>query len=161
MPREISCRPVRLPEDAEFLISVFASTRARELSVLSFSEADADAFVRMQFEAQARDYGANFEHARHEVISVDATPAGRLIVDHSGERIRIVDIALLPVFRGAGIGSAVVERLLAEADAAGIPVRCTVARGSEAQRFWARLGFAVASAGETDIAIERAPGSAS
>ena len=53
-----------------------------------------------------------------------------------------MDIALLPEHRGAGIGSAVLRGLLAEAAAAGKPVRIHVERLNPARRLYERLGFA-------------------
>ncbi|MFZ0173157.1 MAG: GNAT family N-acetyltransferase, partial [Acidimicrobiales bacterium] len=136
-----STRDVLLPQDASFLLSIYASTRALEVEVLARSQRDADAFVRMQFEAQTRHFAAIYPRATHSVISVGGDPAGRLIVDRPGDEIRIVEIALLPRFRRAGVGGQLVSQLFEEADAAGLPVRCHVAQDNEALAFWERLGL--------------------
>jgi ribosomal protein S18 acetylase RimI-like enzyme len=59
--------------------------------------------------------------------------------------IRVVDLALLPPWRGRGIGGRLLRELLAEAAAAGLPVRVHVERTNPALRLYARLGFAPAA----------------
>jgi ribosomal protein S18 acetylase RimI-like enzyme len=153
MPGEVTVRSVS-PTDADFLRAVFASTRATELSALGSGPA-ADAFIRMQFEAQTRHYAAVYPRARDSIIEVDGEPAGRLFVDRAEDEVRVVDIALLPGFRGRGVGGTLVRRLLDEAQASGLPVRCHVIEGNEALGFWLRLGFEVGPWNGAHIAIER------
>jgi GNAT superfamily N-acetyltransferase len=142
MRRVISTRPERPGDDDDFVRAVYASTRQPELAVLRWPAAEQVAFVRMQFEAQARHYRTAFPDASHSIVCVDGRPAGRLIVHRSDDEIRIVDIALLPEFRRAGVGRELISRLLTEADATALPVRLHVLAGSEARRFWEQAGFA-------------------
>jgi GNAT superfamily N-acetyltransferase len=141
MAGSISTRAVRPAADADFVRSVYASTRSRELAVLGWPAAERDAFVNMQFDAQSRHYRNAFPDASYSIICVGGQPAGRLIVNRCADEIRIVDIALLPEFRRCGVGRELVERLLAEAHTADLPVRCQVLAGNDARRFWERLGF--------------------
>ena len=55
--------------------------------------------------------------------------------------IRMVDIALLPPSRNAGIGTALRRDLLAEAAVAHQPVRLHVEQCNPALRLYERLGF--------------------
>jgi len=64
-------------------------------------------------------------------------------VDRSDAEMRIMDIALLPEFRGRGIGRTLMEELLAEAKAAGLPVGLHVEATNAAKRLYERLGFRV------------------
>ena len=93
-------RPAR-PEDREFLLSVYASTRTEELTPVPWTDEQKAAFLRMQFDAQDAHYRAHYEGATYEVIEVDGLPAGRLYVHRRPKEIRLVDIALLPRFRGS------------------------------------------------------------
>ena len=75
-----------------------------------------------------------------------------------GRRHPGIDIALLPAFRGRGIGSALITGLFAEADGALLPVRIHVEHANPAQRLYQRLGFAFAGeAGGVYRLMERPP----
>ncbi|HYL05748.1 MAG TPA: GNAT family N-acetyltransferase [Thermoanaerobaculia bacterium] len=139
-PPTVACRAVA-PGDEELLYRIYASTRVEELAPVPWTAAQKEAFLRMQFRAQSEDYAANYPDAAFQVLLVDGTPAGRLYVDRRGDEVRIIDIALLPEHRGAGIGGALLRGLLAEAAAAGKPVRIHVERMNPALRLYDRLGF--------------------
>jgi ribosomal protein S18 acetylase RimI-like enzyme len=139
-PPPVTLRPVEAG-DEEFLYGVYASTRTEELAPVPWTEAQKEAFLRMQFRAQSVDYRSNYPDAEFLVILVDGAPAGRLYVHRRDDELRIVDIALLPAHRGAGIGGALLRRLLDEAAAAGKPVRIHVERFNPALRLYERLGF--------------------
>ncbi len=151
----VSTRPVDLPADYELLASVYRSTRQPELELLGWAEPEVAAFVNFQFEAQSRHYAAYYPRAGHSVVLVDGHAAGRLVVEHSETAVLIVDIALLPSFRGAGVGKAVVGRLTEEADRRGVPVTCHVEAGNPALRFWRRLGFVPTGGEGAYLALER------
>jgi GNAT superfamily N-acetyltransferase len=153
---EVSTRLSRIPDDSDFLLSLYASTRRSELASLGWSEAAQDTFIRMQFDAQTRFYRESFPNARDCVICVDGERAGRLIVNRSQAEMVIVDIALLPSFRRRGLGGDLVGALLAEADAEGLRVSLHVLPGSAARRFWERAGFVTCDGNGAYLAMERA-----
>ena len=132
------------PQDAELLFRVYASTRAEELSVVPWDEAQKEAFLRAQFDAQDRWYREHYDRASFDVVLIGGEPGGRLYVHRGESEIRIVDIALLPEHRGGGVGTALLGDLLDEADAAGKSVTIHVERFNPALRLYERLGFAVA-----------------
>jgi GNAT superfamily N-acetyltransferase len=136
----ISLRPVG-PEDTEFLKRVYASTRAEELAMTPWSDEQKTAFVEMQFRAQDQDYHANYPDAAYDVILRDGAPAGRLYVRRGPDEIGILDIALLPEHRGTGIGGALLQQLIAEADATGKRLQIYVEKFNRAQTLYRRLGF--------------------
>lgn len=127
--------------DRPFLARVYASTREAELAQVPFTDEERAAFVAQQFDAQSRHYAAHYHDTSFDVIEVDGTPAGRLIVGRWAHEIRVVDIALLPEFRGRGVGSRVLAPVLAEADARGVPTTIHVEQFNPAQRLYHRLGF--------------------
>src|ERR1700756_677135 len=104
MPGEPVLRAA-VPDDREFQLSVYASTRREELAGAGLSEEQFNAFVRMQFDLQSRHYGAVFPDAVTSVVEVDGVPAGRLIVDRRPGEILVVDLALLARFRDGGVGT--------------------------------------------------------
>src|SRR4051812_19114238 len=62
MPPGISLRPIT-DADLSFLYKVYASTRAQEMALVPWSDAQKQAFVRMQFEAQHKYYREQFTTA--------------------------------------------------------------------------------------------------
>jgi ribosomal protein S18 acetylase RimI-like enzyme len=127
--------------DQLFLCRVYASTRQSEMALVSWSEAEKEAFLRMQFEAQHSYYQDEFPKAAFQVIELEGRPIGRLYVDRRPDEIRLIDITLLPEFRNAGIGSQLLHDLLGEAAAADKPLRIHVERFNPALQLYQRLGF--------------------
>ncbi len=141
---DTTLRPVTA-SDTAFLQRVYASTRTEELALTDWSDEQKEAFVRMQFEAQDAYYREHYVGASFEVIEVDGVPAGRLYVHRRTAEIRLMDITLLPEFRGGGAGTALLRGLMAEAETAGKSLTIHVEMYNPALRLYEKLGF-VASA---------------
>jgi ribosomal protein S18 acetylase RimI-like enzyme len=140
MTAELRLRPVT-DADEGFLRTVYASTRTEELAPLGWPPEAVAAFCDQQAEAQHRHYRSHYPDASYDVVLVGGTPAGRLYVDRSPAELRIVDIALLPEFRGDGVGSRLLAGLLAESDRTGVPVRIHVEQHNPALHWYERHGF--------------------
>ena len=138
--KKITLRPVTDADD-DFLLSVYAGTRAQELSLVPWTTDQKDEFVRMQFAAQKRHYPAQHPQAGHDIICADQTPVGRIYLDRSGEKFHILDITVLPQHRNAGIGSFLLRQLMDEAGKAGKPVTIYVENYNPSLRLFTRLGF--------------------
>lgn len=76
----VSLRSVE-PADEEFLLGLYATTRADELALTDWTDEQKAAFVRHQFDAQTHHYREHYPTATFDVILVDDEPAGRLYVD--------------------------------------------------------------------------------
>ena len=143
--------------DEPFLLRLYASTRARELARVPWPDEQKDAFVLMQFRAQAQFYAECFPDATFALVECDGEPAGRLYVHRREDEIRIVDITIDPARRNRGIGSALMAGLLAEGDRTGRRVTVHVERENDALRWYRRLGFThVRERGFYDF-LERCP----
>jgi ribosomal protein S18 acetylase RimI-like enzyme len=137
----VTFRPIA-PDDQDFLLRVYRSTREEELAmVVDWTDEQKDVFVRHQFDAQHIWYRDHYEGAQFDVILVDGVPAGRLYVHRRNREIRLVDITLLPEFRKGGIGTSLLRDLLAEGEAEGKPVTIHVEVFNPAMRLYERLGF--------------------
>jgi GNAT superfamily N-acetyltransferase len=134
-------RPVEIPADDSFLLRVYSSTREEELKQVDWPAETKDSFLRMQFYAQRDHYHLHYSDAEFLVILLDQDPVGRLYVMRLKDEYRLVDIALVPQFRGLGIGRALLERLLRLAEADHIAVRIHVERLNPALSLYQRLGF--------------------
>ena len=95
----------------------------------------------MQFAAQHDYYQSQFPDADFRIVLRDGQPIGRLNIDRRVEEVRIIDIALLPDHRGAGIGSALLGDILAEATETKRPVRIHVEQFNPTLHLYERLGF--------------------
>jgi GNAT superfamily N-acetyltransferase len=152
----VSLRPVRA-EDEEFLLAVYAGTRAEELALVPWDEAQRAAFVRFQFAAQQRFYQSEYPEAEHNLILNNGEPVGRLYVDRRALEIRILDIALLPAHRALGIGTPLIKALMAEAAGSARALSIYVDRNGRAQRLFARLGFSAREDNGIQVFMEWRP----
>lgn len=137
----VSLRPVT-DADQEFLIGVYANSRAAELAQVDWDQSQKDAFIRWQFEMQKQDYDVRYPSARYEIILVDGVPAGRIWVGIDEKQIRLLDIALLTQFQKRGVGTQLLRQLMDEAARINKPLRHMVfVLNDNAHVFYERLGF--------------------
>ncbi|MEA2883890.1 MAG: hypothetical protein QOH32_3146 [Bradyrhizobium sp.] len=127
--------------DLPLLARVYASTRAEELAPLPLSEAQKAAFLEAQFQLQHAHYRKYYPKADWLVIARDGVDIGRLYIERWPTQHRIIDIALLPEYRGAGAGEALLRDLMDEAASAGKAVSIHVEKQNPAMRLYRRLGF--------------------
>lgn len=139
-PANITLRPVG-PDDHDFLVEVYGSTRAEELALTPWTTEQQQAFVRSQFAAQQDHYAQKYPTASHDIILSDNRPVGRLYVARLDQEIRIIDITLLPGERNAGIGSFLIKQLLDEANRSQKMTRIFVEEFNPSLRLFERLGF--------------------
>jgi ribosomal protein S18 acetylase RimI-like enzyme len=150
-------RPIQADDEA-VLFQIYASTRQEELAPVPWTAAEKDAFLRMQFNAQHRYYQEQFPDASFQMILLGDRPAGRLYLHRREDEFNIIDIALLPPYRNAGLGTTLLREVLAEADAASNPVRIHVERFNPALRLYERLGFSRIADTGVYFLMERAAG---
>lgn len=139
----VELRPVR-PDDEPFLAAVYAGTRAEEMAVVPWTEAEKGQFLEFQHQAQTHSYATRFPDAEHSVILIDGQPAGRMWTDEREDEIRLLDIAILPPFRNRGAGTVLLRRLQQRAADSGKALRHSVETHNEAAlRLYQRLGFSI------------------
>jgi ribosomal protein S18 acetylase RimI-like enzyme len=127
--------------DAAFLRHLYGTTREDEMRRVPWTDEEKRRFLDMQFTAQKTHYEEYYPDCEFLVIELDRQPVGRLYVDRGEEDIRITDIALLPEFRGRGIGRVLMEEILAEGWCTGKAVTIHVEHDNPARRLYGRLGF--------------------
>lgn len=153
MEPDISLRPEQ-PEDQALVHLIYASTRAAELEIVPWSDARKEEFINMQFRLQTAHFRRNHPHASYDIILKDGTPVGRFYIAREADEARVLDIALLPDYRGQGIGTMLLRRLMAEAEEGRIPLRLHVERHNRARRLYERLGFRVIADGGVYLEME-------
>jgi len=138
--KHIAMRPIA-PDDEPFLYNVFASTRADEMKLVPWNEAQKEAFLKQQFTAQRDYYLKHYPDAQYQIILLGERPVGRLYVHRIENEIRILDITLLPQYRGAGVGTPLIREIMSEAKRSGRAVSIYVDNFSPALGLFKRLGF--------------------
>lgn len=136
----LSFRPIE-QGDLPFLQHIYATTRAGEMSHSGWPAEQVAQFLAQQFNAQHQYYQAHFPDAEFYVIERQGQAIGRLYLFWGATTLRLIDIALLPVETGQGIGSAILDQLLRRADEHGLGCELFVEHNNPAQRLYARLGF--------------------
>jgi ribosomal protein S18 acetylase RimI-like enzyme len=128
--------------DIPFLRRLYISTRWEELAIVDWSDEQKIAFLESQFGLQRHHYYKYYPTTAFAVLEQHGTSAGRLYLERRPKTMTMIDIALLPEYRGRGTGTALIEAALAEAAAAGQKVSIMVEKFNPAQRLYRRLGFA-------------------
>jgi GNAT superfamily N-acetyltransferase len=127
--------------DLPFVAAVYASTRTEELAPTGWPEEMKLAFLAQQHQAQHYHYQTYYPGAEWLIVEKDGAAVGRIYLDEGESEIRLIDIALLPTHRGAGIGGAMIGDLLEWAAASGKSISLHVEPNNKVRAYYLRLGF--------------------
>lgn len=153
----VELRPVE-PNDESFLVQLYADTRADELAEVPWTDEQKRMFLEQQFAAQDSAYRQNYPDALFSLITMNGAPIGRLYVTRLGaDELRIIDIALLAVHRNAGIGTALIRDVMADADRERLTISLHVEQWNPALHLYERLGFVRAGENDVHVRMECAP----
>jgi ribosomal protein S18 acetylase RimI-like enzyme len=137
----ITFQPVA-DEDEEFLFRLYSTTRAEEVQAWGWPEAEAQLFLKMQFTARQRSYQATYPNATYTLVLKTGEPIGQEVVERGAKTIRLIDIALVPAYRGTGIGTLLLNDLIEESRSSEATVELKVLRNNVAAiRLYERMGF--------------------
>jgi ribosomal protein S18 acetylase RimI-like enzyme len=110
-----------------------------------------------------RDEGANrrrvaylLETAETSIVVVDGQDVGYLALWRSEHELYVGSIALARDWRGRGIGTVLMNGLIAEAGRDGVPIRLSVLESNPARGLYERLGFVVKSVEGRKLRMELA-----
>lgn len=110
------------------------------MRLVPWTDEQKSTFLNMQFDAQKAHYESYYPGCEYFVVEMEGCSIGRLYIDR-GEDIRITDIALMPEFRGRGIGRGLLQQILDEGRASGRIVSIYVEHFNPARHLYDRLGF--------------------
>ena len=156
LPENIGLRSLR-DDDLPLLMRIYRSTREAELAWTGWTTEQKEQFISQQFDSQHRYYHSHFPHAEFYILRHQDQDVGRLYLDKTGDEWRLIDIALLPEWRLQGIGSGVLQSVLADADRAGQKVLLHVEATNPAMSLYRRLGFSVLADNGVHIKLIRQP----
>jgi len=92
-----------------------------------------------------------------KIIELDGTPIGLLKVVRSPSEWRVSQIQLLPKYQGQGIGTHLLQQVLASAGSMGLAVTLSALRINAAVRLYGRLGFTTDSESERSVSMRFDP----
>lgn len=128
--------------DQPFLFELYASTRAAEMGLVAWNEAEKARFLQAQFAAWQAHYRAAFPDEQQMIVWQAGEPAGAMYVSRPGYEIQLLDLTLAPRYRAAGLGTRLMHALMVEAAQRAIPIRLYIWQANAAGlRFFLRLGF--------------------
>lgn len=128
--------------DEDFIERLYRSTREKELSTTNWPEDQKQRFVRMQLMAQMAEYSAKYRNGNFRIILYKKKPAGRLFLFESPDEIRVIDISLLPEFKGKGIAKKILSDLIESAGKNNKKISLHVSRDNvPAKKLYEGLGF--------------------
>lgn len=107
-----------------------------------------------------RIFRGHFDEPGLRLILLNGERVGCVGFRRAADEIKIDSFYLDRRLHGSGLGTRILKVLLAEADAAGLPVRLEVLTGSKADRFYLRHGFVKLKEDEIEGHYERPVGGA-
>jgi len=138
---DISLRP-QTDDDQSFLLELYRSVRWEELAPVDWPDDTKLAFLDHQFQLQTTHYKRFYYDAAFGIVEAVGEPIGRLYLIVQPGDLRIVDISLLPQWRGRGIGGRLIGTVFEQAREQGLPVvSIHVEQFNPARRLYDRLGF--------------------
>jgi ribosomal protein S18 acetylase RimI-like enzyme len=140
MPEAVELREA-CGDDLTFLFKLYCDVRGEEVSAWGWAEAQRDAFLRMQFEAQRRSYLAAYPESNSQIICCDNAAIGRMLVACTPNVMHLVDIALVAAYRNRGIGTRLIQQLMDDCARNNSALHLQVLQNSPALRLYRRLGF--------------------
>ena len=136
----IQLRPVE-EKDTAFIEAVYRTTREVELNLTNWSEHQKNAFISMQSTAQLTEYKTKFPGATFQVIIYNKKNAGRFYTGENETEIRLLDITLLPEFRGKGIGKYLLQQLIERSNKTQKKLSLHVEPSNPILKLYQRVGF--------------------
>ncbi len=139
----ITFRPVH-SGDEPFIYRLFFSSRSDLAWITGMSEDMKNLFIYQQFHCEREQMLKEYPDGDFNIVLFAGEPVGRLYVHRGIKVLRIIAMALLPEYRGRGIGGKLLADILEEASRAVKQVRLQVAWYNIAARtLYEKLGFVV------------------
>jgi len=140
----------------------FANTSADDVEALVQIRIDAmrESLERIgRFDpTRARErFLVSFDAACCRYILVDGVKVGFVLIRPEPDHLLLDHLYVVPEHQGKGVGAAVLDAVLADADAQALPVKLGALRDSDSNRFYQRYGFIKTGEREWDIYYAREP----
>ena len=156
---QITLQPEALtPETGSLAYQLFAVDKLAEFAAIGLPQPQAEALVQMQWRGRTLTYANQYPGAEDWTISLeDGTPIGRYLLQKTPQGLRMVDFAILPEWRGQGIGTQVLQQLIHNTATNGAVFSLRVEKNNRALNLYKRLGFTIVSSDEISFEMEWKP----
>lgn len=98
-----------------------------------------------------------YDEQHTQIVQIDGEDAGWLTVLRESDRIEVDSIYLAPEKQGAGLGTHLMEQIIAEAEVVEKRVTLSTAKINPARRLYERLGFELVNESEFKVYMQRSP----
>lgn len=147
-------RPERRTDDG-FLFALYADVRRAEMDATGWPARQRQAFLRDQLRLQSLHYRRAYPAADFQIVEIGPIPVGRLYWHEGSDDIRLIEFSILSAYRNRGIGSALLEVIIARAAAGRKTASLQVAFGNRAIRLYRRFGFEIADSADSSGIVMR------
>jgi len=128
-------------DDIPFLRRLFETVRQADFAELQWPDAIKQEFFDSQFLFQRSHRQQAYAGADRLIVMQGATSIGNLCLWEGSEEMRLVDISLLPDWRGRGLGTALLKALQKHAAHRNYTVNLSVREDNPARQLYRKLGF--------------------
>jgi ribosomal protein S18 acetylase RimI-like enzyme len=147
------------PDDLLFRYELFCNSRTPEWYQAGLPAELMNRLMQHQFQAQTDSYLAQFSEARFDIIELAGRRVGRIVLDRANGDIHLVDQAIIPELRNQGMGTTILRWLIAESNAADLPISLYVANSNDPSlHLYLRMGFEVLDDSNVYLKMIRPPG---
>ena len=140
MAVSLSLIPVK-DSDKPFLIELYTSTRAEEMSPVPWSDEQKQAFLQMQFEAQDRSYRERYPKASFDIIKLNDESIGRFYFAELADEFRIIDLAFLSQHFDKDTFIKLIRKVLQKGETSGKAVQIYLESFNPLAEIFTDLGF--------------------
>jgi GNAT superfamily N-acetyltransferase len=130
---------------------------ARKTHHVSYHDVIVKQFGDFDEKVQDDFFAKSWKPETHQILLYGNDECGYFSHEVFDDHIFAHELVLLPAFQGKGIGSRVLQELMEEAKAKGLPLRLQVLKENKAQHLYRKLGFKDAGLTDTHILMEFDP----
>jgi ribosomal protein S18 acetylase RimI-like enzyme len=153
----LSRRP-ETTDDEPFLRRLMVEIISAQLAASAWPQPLREQIVQSQSKVLLEGIRTSAAGAPGTISLEEDQPVGWYVVASREDEILLVNLMILADHRGKGIGSAIIQDLLAESDHSRKPLRLTVRAGNDgAIRLYERFGFQRLGGDEVNHLMERRP----
>lgn len=112
---ELNLRSIEVT-DEPFLLALFLYCRPDLQYISNLNDENKDLLIKQQFYNRNTEIQKEYPKALLYIVTIENKQIGQFYIQRDIDNIHLIEIGLIPEFRGLGIGSRVIKDLLKEAN---------------------------------------------